>query len=128
MQLKELRLYAREGVFTTLVDPSNLENKFTHNLTKTRRNVGKDRIPTLSTTFKQYATFEHKPCSTECGVMVRDQVTVTLLGSNKDAILRAWEAMKVNVERAIETYDVLSGLPLPLNADGFKHVESLTDI
>lgn len=118
---KPLQFYERVARFTTFVDPTNLANKLTHNLNTRKRNVGKDRISTLNNVFKQYVSWDYDPCGDGCSIHVIDQVNVEFIGSNRDAQIRAWEAIKANVDKAIYENNVLDGMPLPLTAAGFVH-------
>lgn len=118
---KMLQFYERTGRFTTYVDPAKLANKLTHNINSRKRNVGKDRVSTLNNVFKQYVSWVYDPCGDGCGVDVVDQVNVEFIGSNKDAQIKAWEAIKLNIDKALYQNNVLDGMPLPLTADGFVH-------
>lgn len=123
---KNLILAERIGRLTRFVDPTKIENTFSHNSELLKRNAGKDRVRVVRNTFVQTLGYNFAgPCTTEnCGASIEDTVKVIFSGATPAKTLLAWESIKLNIDKAIAAH-VLEGVPLSINSSEFAVVTQL---
>lgn len=123
---KNLILAERIGRLTRFVDPTKIENTFSHNSELLKRNAGKDRVRVVRNTFVQTFGYDFVgPCATgNCGAPIEDTVKVIFSGATPGKTLLAWESIKLNIDKAIAAH-VLEGVPLNINSDDFAVITQL---
>jgi len=121
-----LILSERIGRLTRFVDPTKIENTFSHNSELLKRQAGKERVRVVRNTFVQTVGYSYAgPCTTtNCGAAIEDTAKVILSGATPAETLRAWESIKANVDAAIAAH-VLEGVPLNINSDDFTIITEL---
>lgn len=121
-----LILAERIGRLTRFVDPTKIENTFSHNSELLKRNAGKDRVRVVRNTFVQTVGYNFVgPCATgDCGAPIEDTVKVILSGASPEKTILAWESIKQNIDKAIDAH-VLEGVPLNINSSDFTVITQL---
>lgn len=123
---KNLILAERIGRLTRFVDPTKIENTFSHNSELLKRNAGKDRVRVVRNTFVQTFGYDFVgPCATvNCGTPIEDTVKVVFSGATPEKTLLAWESIKRNIDKSIAAH-VLEGVPLNINSSDFAVITQL---
>lgn len=118
MSTRNLILSERNGKLSRFVDPALPEHVFQHNVENLRRNVGKDRVKVVRNTFVQEYAYAYTPCGEAAcsGQIIQDTAKLILSGASQAEVKLAWESLKANVDKALETYNVGNGIPLPIDA------------
>lgn len=125
MSTKALILSERNGKLSRFVDPTMIENAFQHNVELLRRSVGQERVRVVRNTFVLEKAYNYATCDTECaGPVIQDTAKLVLSGANPSEVVLAWESLKANVDKAIASYNVTHGVPVPLNAEFSIQTES----
>lgn len=122
-----LTLAERNGRETTFVDPTNIDSNFRHGSTLLKRTIGRERVRVVRNTASLSVSHQAKACGSTCGTKTFDSASCVISGSSIPEMKNAWEALKLNVDRAIAEYNILSGVPVPLDANGFVVINEIED-
>lgn len=127
-QTVSLTLAERNGRETTYVDPNNIDSIFRHNSQLLKRTIGREKVRVVRNTASLSVSHNYKSCDDQkCGTKIFESASVTLSGSSVPEMANAWEALKLNMDRAIAEYKILNGIPLPLDANGFVVINEVAD-
>lgn len=125
-----MRFQERNGKTTVFVDPTDPRSRLTHTFSSSKKNVGKDRVPSVSVSVTQSHFHKYDPC--ENGLCLTastdERGSINLNGVSPDEIKLVWEALKFNMDIFVNNQGSLSALAPELTLTTLRSAESFRPI